>query len=386
MPRRSLSLLCAGPLLLLCLPALAAAAPADVTVRVEGTAATLVPRTQVRTDTRTINKDGQPDHTCTGTSAAGALEQATGGDWDGSFFSGLGYTVERIRSEAHVFPEPDFFSLWVNNRGSSIGICQTELQQGDEVLFFVARCEVGPPPTFPCLNPPVLPLGLSAPRTVSPGTPFRVRVVEYAEDGTPSPAVGAAVAGGDAVATTDAGGNATIVIGAGGERTLRATKANRARSASEPVCATTGSDGLCKSVAAPARDLTAPMASIRGIVDNKRYSRRKAPRRLRAHVAPDPSGLLAVKLRLTRNAGGGRCSYFSGRSERFRRGRLIDGSRCGAKRGHWFGVGDRQDVDYLLPRRLPRGRYVLDVNAIDKAYNRDDKRERGRNRVVFYVR
>jgi hypothetical protein len=29
---------------------------------------------------------------------------------------------------------------------------------------------------------------------------------------------------------------------------------------------------------------------------------------------------------------------------------------------------------------------VLDVNAVDKAYNRDDARRRGANRIVFHVR
>ena len=397
MSGRLLLSLCGGLLLLLCLPALASAAPAGVTLRVEGSSATLVPRAAIRTDTRAINKDGQPGHTCTGTSAAGALEQAAGGDWGGSWFDGLGYSVERVRSEVHAFPAPEFFSLWVNNRASSLGICQTELQQGDEVLFFVARCQVGPPPDFACQNPPVLPLGLSAPRVVRPGTPFSVRVVEYAENGTPSPAAGAAVAGGDGVVITDARGNATIALGAGGERALRATKANRAASASEPVCATTGSDGLCGNIVPSGcatsgsdgrcgtRDRTAPRASLRGIREQQRFARGKGPRRLRAHVDPDPSGLREVKLRLTRNDKG-RCSYFSGGAERFRRNRLIRGKRCGAERGYWFAVGDRQDVDYLLPRRLSRGRYVLDVTAIDKAGNRDDGRQRGRNRIVFYVR
>jgi hypothetical protein len=86
-----------------------------------------------------------------------------------------------------------------------------------------------------------------------------------------------------------------------------------------------------------------------------------------------------VKLRLTRNHGG-RCSTFSGSRERFVR------RPCGAARGYWFKIGDRASWEYQLPSRLPRGRYVLDVNAIDKAYNRDDKRKRGQNRVVFRVR
>ncbi|MGH2840909.1 MAG: hypothetical protein ACRDKY_08810 [Solirubrobacteraceae bacterium] len=369
----------------MCVPAPAVAAPADVTVRVEGSSATLVPRTAIRTNTATVNKDGTAGHDCTGTSAAGALEQATGGDWNGSWFDGLGYGVERIRGESHVFPEPDFFTLWIDNRWSPLGVCQAELEQADEVLFFVDRCVVGPAPDFACQNPPVLPLGLSAPRTVTLGKPFTTRVVAYASSGTSSPAAQSTVAGGDVPATANAAGTATVVISTPGEHSLRASQSNRARSASVPVCATTGSDGLCNSVV-PKPDRTPPAITILGIVDNKRYARRQAPRRLRARIAPDPSGLLAVKLRLTRNAGGGRCTYFSGRSERLRRNRLIDGSRCGATRGHWFGVGDRQEVDYLLPKRLPRGRYVLDVNAIDKAYNRADKRKRGHNRIVFHVR
>ena len=41
------------------------------------------------------------------------------------------------------------------------------------------------------------------------------------------------------------------------------------------------------------------------------YSRRRAPRLLRGSVAADPSGLNAVKLKLTRRVGR-KCSYFSG--------------------------------------------------------------------------
>jgi hypothetical protein len=86
-----------------------------------------------------------------------------------------------------------------------------------------------------------------------------------------------------------------------------------------------------------------------------------------------------VKLRLTRNDRG-RCSTFSGKRERFVR------RPCGVAKGFWFKIGDRASWEYLLPSRLRRGRYVLDVNAIDKAYNRDDVRKRGQNRMVFRVR
>ena len=93
-------------------------------------------------------------------------------------------------------------------------------------------------------------------------------------------------------------------------------------------------------------------------------------------MASDPSGLLAVKLRLTRRVGK-KCSYFSGSRETFRP------MRCG--RGSFFKIGDRADWSYLLPKRLGKGRYVFDAVAIDKAGNRDAL-ARGRNRVVFLVR
>ena len=62
-------------------------------------------------------------------------------------------------------------------------------------------------------------------------------------------------------------------------------------------------------------------------------------------------------------------------------------SRCGAARGRWFTVGDRAQWSYLLPARLGRGRYVLDIEVTDRAGNADDARcSAGRNRVVFFVR
>ena len=83
------------------------------------------------------------------------------------------------------------------------------------------------------------------------------------------------------------------------------------------------------------------------------FSRKKAPRTLRGTVAADPSGLSAVKIRLTAQARQ-TCSYFSGGRERFRKTHL-----CG--HGAFFKVGDRADWSYLLPKRLGRGRYVLEA-------------------------
>jgi hypothetical protein len=401
------------------------AAPANVDVRVEDAAKTLLERTAIRADARTVNKDGVVGHDCVGTSAAGAPEIATAGDW-GAF----GYSVTRILGETHEFSTP--VSLWINNEAAGEGVCgvTSELDEGASVLFCLARC-VFDALLRDCSNEAVLPLGMSAPRRVSPDAPFDVGVEQYSTTGVATPAAGATVVQGDvALATTNAAGIATITLGSGGPRTLTATKLGRARSAAEPVRAATGADGLCGSATAatpPAaappeacatsghdgrcgtRDLTAPTANVRAIAEGRRYGRGlgarelrvAAPtansralaegrrygrglgaRELRVAVDPDASGLLAVKLRLTRADQGRRCSYFSGRSERF----VVTGrGRCRASDGRWFVVGARQQTSHLLPSRLPRGRYVLDANAIDKAYNRDDKRRRGGNRVVFHV-
>ena len=110
-----------------------------------------------------------------------------------------------------------------------------------------------------------------------------------------------------------------------------------------------------------ANDKAAPATALTGLRNGAVFSRKRAPRLLRGTVAADPSGLLAVKLRLTRRVGK-KCSYFSGSRETFRP------MRCG--RGSFFKIGDRADWSYLLPKRLGRGRYVLEAKAIDGAYNR----------------
>ena len=99
---------------------------------------------------------------------------------------------------------------------------------------------------------------------------------------------------------------------------------------------------------APAADRTAPTATILGIRGGQRFARRRAPRELRGRASADPSGLWAVKLRLTRRLGG-TCWYFSGSKERFLK------RTCGKQ--HAFKVAEATDWSYLLPSSLPRGRY-----------------------------
>lgn len=343
--------------MLLAAPALAAG-PANVHVRAEGTSATVLPRTAVTTTTTTVNKDGQAGHDCTGTSAAGALERATAGDWGGTWFNGLGYSVDRIRSVSSD-PSSQYWALWVNYKYSDAGICGAEMQTGDDVLLFTDCFGAG------CTSPK--PLRLSrVPATAAPGGTAGVLVETFNVSGFPSvtqavSAPGATVSVGGRQFTTGADGVAQVTFAGAGPVAVQATKADHVRSATEQTCVTSGSDRACTAPQPSPPDRTAPVASILGIRDGQLFSRRRAPRELRGTVSADPSGLWAVKIRLTRRLGN-TCWYFSGSRERFLK------RTCGKR--YAFKVGDRTEWSYLLPARLPRGRYVLDNYGIDKVFNR----------------
>jgi hypothetical protein len=372
---------------------LAAAAPASavpVTVRVEGASTTLVPTTTVDTAPGTFVVNGGGP--CSGTSFGGALQRATGGDWGGRV-DAQGQRVETIRGETYLLGADFtgvFWSLYVNDKPLQTGACNTELQTGDEALAYAAcggataGCFAGEP------------LDLRAPAVVAPGTPFTATVSEVTTTFDPNPpftattvkapSAGATISVGAERFTTDAAGRATIALTQRGPVTLTATKGDRVRE-SVSVCVSNGSDGLCGSTVpgAPAAatptatvDRTAPRARLLSPRNGRTYRvRRFSPRLIRVAVDETGSGVRTVKLRLTRRVGN-RCFSFSGRRERF------IGVRCG--RGFFFTVSDRADVSFLLPERLRVGRYVLDAEAIDRAFNRDTVGERGRNRSVFEVR
>ena len=116
--------------------AAAFAAPAyaaTVDVRVEGDAQTLV-QSQVTPSGAPVGKGANP--TCAGGSALDALNVATGGNWDGPYYDGLGYAPEPIAGETHAFAAGSYWSFWLNDAYSSAGVCDVQVQQGDELLFF----------------------------------------------------------------------------------------------------------------------------------------------------------------------------------------------------------------------------------------------------------
>jgi hypothetical protein len=353
----------------------ALAAPANVTVRVEGETQTLVPRTAVRTTDAPVATDPATGRSCKGTGAMGALHQATGGSFAGEW-SDLGYLLTTVEGEYQydAFPADParYWSFWVNYRHMDVGLCDPafELQEGDDVIILVDCFSQ----TQQCESAQPLALG-GVPPTVAPGQTVTVRVDEYGLEDPNAfptrtvsrPAAGATVQAGGQAATTGADGRATLTFTAAGPVSIQVTKPNRVRTAGL-TCVTTGSDGSCGSQLPPSAvlgtelpdDETAPKATFSGLRNGRVYGRKRAPRRLRGSVAPDPSGLLSVRLSIARKHKG-RCWTFDGDSERFER------HRCGGHRS--FRIGDRAEWSYLLPRKLPRGRYTIRVAAIDKAGN-----------------
>ena len=358
--------LAAGLVLLVAAPP-ALAAPVTVDLRIEGANSTFF-EGPVTTDIRTFRFTGEAtEHQCDGTTtgssptpvptrgaalvaAAESAPFSIKGTWSDQF----GATINELAGQSTAYDPGSgrFLGEYKNAQFASVGACGDPIANGDRVLFAYTD---GSEPL----------LALTGPATVKPGATASVKVTDAA-DGTP--VSGAAVGG------KSTGADGTAVVGPltqRGDQDLKAAKTGTVRSNRLRVCVSDGSDGFCGGGApgapgapagAVASDKAAPATTL-ALKSGAVFSRRRAPRLLRGTVASDPSGLLAVKLRLTRRVGA-KCSYFSGSRERFRP------VRCG--RGSFFKIGDRADWSYLLPKRLGRGRYVLEAKAVDGAYNRGE--------------
>jgi hypothetical protein len=394
------SALVAMLLSLLALLALAATAPAaepaTVTVEVEGVSETKLPPTQVTTTTAPVIKDGEPEHACPGTNAAGALQLATAGNWGGKWyggeikegkFKGLGYAVETIEGESHAFGSGYYWELWLNDKAEEEGACEAELHNGDQVLLFPCP-ETGTCPT---------PLGIEAPTSANAGEAVTVAVKQYNANGEASPAVGATVSGGGTSAIADFQGHAVMRFSGDGTYTLEATGSPEAPTpgvrSETTICVHEGNDGTCGTKApvqsGPGSLLgsepivnTGPpqlvLAKIAGVENGHIYPRRKAPRVLKGTVAvPAGQQLRDVEISLKRRSRG-HCFQFSGLKGRF------VAIKCG-KAAAFFSVGTNPSFSYLLPARLSRGSYTYEIEAGDGA-GQATKPIDGVSRVVFRVR
>jgi hypothetical protein len=375
-----LACLLAGP------PAALAGTPSTVSVRVEGVTETKLPATAVTTSEAPVVKDANPAHACPGTTAVGALELATAGNWSGPWNASFNqYEIYSVLGETHVFDATSnanyFWSLWVDDHESEVGACEAQLSAGDRVLFF--------PSCFGSECPPeALPLEVDAAGSANAGEPVTFTVRRYNRTGEGTPLAGASVSGGGASATTDAGGHAQLSFARAGLTTVAVSAPASVRTETS-VCVHAGDDGSCGTSTLPGSG-TAPfvaqqsaykgpfavVAGVRGMSEHHVYSRRSAPRLLRGTAAAH-TAVSSVSLRLRRRWHG-RCFAYDGVRERFGR------ARCGVEAAY-FKVAGGASFSYLLPSALKPGRYVLDVSAVDAAGNHTQL-ARGSTRTVFFVR
>jgi hypothetical protein len=378
-------------------PSAQAGTPATVTVRVLGPAPnyeTLTALTVVTTTSAPVTRYGG---SCSGTSAAGALEEGTHGDWEGTWNSEFNdYEVVSVDGHAYPFGAGlPYWSFWLNNKEAATGICEAELEPGEQVLFF-PTC-YGEEGKRPECEPDVL--GIEAPATAEVGKPVTVTVERYNAKGERSPAAGVTVSGGGTSAEANSEGHAALTFSGDGADTLRATGAVGEATPAVPdeasICVHDGNDGTCgtpsttnipsfqvpgsskgSTSGAPYTGPYALVAALTGIPDGHVYPRGDGPRVLSGTVSAHAS-VTSISLRLRRTYRG-RCWTYNGSSER------LQHVRC--NRGSFFQIASGGDsFSYLLPSRLPPGRYVLDVAATDSVGNRTAL-DRGSSRIVFYVR
>jgi hypothetical protein len=369
-----------------------AAEPATVTVRVEGLSETKLPATQVTTTTTPVAADGKAEDSCAGTSALGALQLATGGNWGGPWNSEFKqYEIYAIEGESHVFEKEAlanyFWSFWLDNKEATTGACEAELHGGDQVLFFPSCYGTACPP-------PPLPLGIEAPTTAAVGESVPLTVTRYSASGEGSPAAGATVSGAQTSATAGSTGHATVTFSGPGTYTLQATAPESVRTEAT-VCVHAGNDGTCGTTkaagagtsasgtttaagavaTAPYKGPYALVAKASSVSEGHVYKRGSAPRLLSGSVSAHTT-VTATSLQLRREYKR-RCYAYNGVTTRFAR------ARCGE--GSFFDVSNNGVFSYLLPATLAPGRYVLDIEATDAAGNRTTL-ARGTTRIVFYVR
>jgi hypothetical protein len=118
-------------------PAVAAVAGPSVHVQIRTQSRTLRQVT-VRGERGWITRGGTPRGKCSGDSAAGALNAATHGRWTGKYYASVGGIF--VTSILGIRPKgSDYWSLSVNGRTSSLGVCAVRLHPGERLQFKIVK-------------------------------------------------------------------------------------------------------------------------------------------------------------------------------------------------------------------------------------------------------
>jgi hypothetical protein len=338
-----------------------AAAPPAAFVRVEGASTTLLPQTLVQTNSTTLLQG----KACSGTTATGALDDATADNWTGSYNAKFNdFLVGTVLGETPT--GNNFWTLWVNGRSSTTGGCSTQLHPSDHVLWFDCVADAN----FNCTNNP---LALSAPAVVQRGHGFTATVTQLDGAGHSAPITGAAVSGQGAAGVSGAGGTTHLTAHHRGVITLQAEKSGATPSDPVFVCVYATHKSECGNAG------RGPAVHVLGIKEHEKFARPAAPRELTGTAGPDPSGLTDVSLSLLRHAPHNHCFVYDGDRGRWRT------TSCHHATAPLFSIGASADWSYLLPAALPRGSYRLDVVASDGA-GHQTKLATGTSKIDFTVK
>jgi hypothetical protein len=390
---RRLSLALAGALLTLAVPsaALAAGSPATVRVRVEGPGGqTLLAQTEVRTTSAPVPVMGG---SCSGTSAGGALYDATQGNWKATL-EPVGVEIDGIQGlNLPSFAEDAYayWAFWLNNEYALLGACSQEVGAGADIVFFVqcyapgAQCaeSASAPEHFLTATPPS-----SSSLIVGESASLKVGSLST-QDGSAEPELPAQtrLSAGLQSITPGPNGTATVSFTAPGSYTIQAKAPDSVPSDPYVICVHAAGDGGCGTpvVGSPGGGVAGFQQRYSGPFalaarsgsprDGQVYAHGHAPRLLSGRILSHEP-LSSVSLALRRQSRG-RCSAYDGKSERFVK------ASCGSATA--FPLANSPSFSYLLPAALRPGRYVLDISAQDTAGNRIAP-ARGFSRIVFYVR
>jgi hypothetical protein len=216
--RRSLAVAGASTALVLAPASAALAAGTSVSVRVEGRTSTMLAPKVVHTHSGSVTKGGAAKGSCPASTAAGALDAATHGHWQGKLFSGTpGIFVTSIFA---VKPTGNYYwTVFVDYRTAQHGICSLKLHKGEQLLFAVT-------------DGSQFPIVLSGPARATVGRPFEVKAFYYKPTpkrplGVPTPVAGAHVGG----AITNKHGTVTLTAQHAGRLKYTATETGYVRSA-----------------------------------------------------------------------------------------------------------------------------------------------------------
>jgi hypothetical protein len=117
----------------------AAAAGPKVSITIVGRTRTLLKTKTVQTTSGSITRGGAPAGKCPATSAQGALNVATHGNWKGKWYSSYHeYYITGILGDTET-TKKYYWGLYVNGKSSSKGACDVKLKTGDKLVFKVTK-------------------------------------------------------------------------------------------------------------------------------------------------------------------------------------------------------------------------------------------------------